>query len=71
MRRRSLDPESIRKQIISVFTSPSRKRQNATNNNGLINSGQRTRRFSVPEKKFLDVSDAYTQQHGKDVSELI
>jgi hypothetical protein len=54
MRRHTLDPDSIRKQIKSVFTSPTRKFFNFTNGN---HSDQRTRRFSVPEKKQSDRSD--------------
>lgn len=72
MRRHSLDPESIRKQIISIFTTSSRKRQSLTNNNsnnhGLFNFGRRTRRFSVPEKKYVDISD--TNEEGRPVKEV-
>jgi hypothetical protein len=62
MRRHTLDPDSIRKQIKSVFTSPTRRLLNFTNNNnnngpGIINFGRRTRRSSVPEKKNSDKSD--------------
>jgi len=76
MRRHSLDPESIRKQIISVFTLPSRKRQNLANNNnstnGILNFGQRTRRFSVPERKYSDISENNTELNPIDeVSKLI
>lgn len=62
MRRHSLDPESIRKQIIAVFTPSSRKRQNSTNSNGILNLTRRTRRYSVPDKKYLDVSDNKTPE---------
>lgn len=52
MRRHSLDPESIRKHIISVFSTSSRKRASLTNNNNvLLNLARRTRRFSVPEEE--------------------
>ncbi len=67
MRRHSLDPESIRKQIISVFTMSSRKRQNLTNdnhrNNGILNCGLRTRRCSVPARKYLDTSHNNAELH--------
>ena len=53
MRRHSLDPESIRKQLISMFT-PSRKRQQSSNNHLTVNFGRRMRRFSVPEKPSRD-----------------
>jgi hypothetical protein len=70
MRRHSFDPESIRKQIISVFTTSSRKRQNLTNNNhthnGILNLGRRTRRFSVPDKKYLEVHDNNPELHTID-----
>lgn len=54
MRRHSLDPESIRKQLISMFT-PSRKRQSNSNNHLTVNFGRRMRRFSVPEKNSQDL----------------
>jgi hypothetical protein len=67
MRRHTLDPESIRKQIISVFTTSSRTRQSSTNNNsnhhGILNLARHTRRFSVPDKKYLDVSDKNSELH--------
>jgi hypothetical protein len=76
MRRHTLDPGSIRKQIISVFTSSSRKRQNSTNHNsghnGILNFSRRTRRFSVPEKKYLDITENNPELHTIDeVSKLI
>jgi hypothetical protein len=76
MRRHTLGPESIRKQIISVFTTSSRKRQNLTNNNSTNNStlnvDRPSRRFSVPDKKYLDVCDNNHELHTIDeVSELI
>ena len=76
MRRHSLDPESIRKQIISIFTTSSRKRQNLTNdnhhNNSILNFGRRTRRYSVPERKYLDVSHNNPELHTiNEVSRLI
>jgi len=76
MRRHSLDPENIRKHIISIFTTSSRKRQNGTNNNsnsnGIFNLGRRIRRFSVPDKKYLDISDKNSELHTIDeVSALI
>jgi hypothetical protein len=67
MRRHTFDPASIRKQIISVFTTSSRKRQNSTNNhNGILNLGRRIRRFSAPEKKYLEVSDNNPELHTID-----
>jgi hypothetical protein len=76
MRRHSIAPESIRKQIKSVFTTSSRKRQNSTNttsnDNSVLNLGQRTRRFSVPDKKYLDVSGTSPELHTiEEVSVLI
>ncbi len=56
MRRHSLDPDNIKRQIKSVFTSPTRKFLNS-NGNGLINLARRTRRFSVPEKQYPDKTD--------------
>ncbi len=56
MRRHSLDPDNIKRQIKSVFTSPTRKFLNS-NGNGLINLARRTRRFSVPEKRYPDKTD--------------
>lgn len=56
MRRHSIDHESVRRQIISVFTIPSRKRNNSTNGTtGLFDFGRRTRRNSAPDKKHSDV----------------
>ena len=49
MRRHSLDPESIRKQIRAVFSS-SRKRQESSSTHLGFNLSRRMRRFSVPEK---------------------
>ncbi|CAF1349833.1 unnamed protein product [Adineta steineri] len=67
MRRHSLGPESLRKQIISVFTPSSRKRQNSTNNepssHAISNTGRRTRRYSVPNKKYLDSSNNNGELH--------
>jgi hypothetical protein len=67
MRRHTLDPDSIRRQIKSVFTSPTRRFLNFThnnnNNNSIINSDQRTRRFSVPEKKPSDRLDNNPELH--------
>ncbi|CAF3423317.1 unnamed protein product [Rotaria socialis] len=67
MRRHSLDPESIRKQIISVFTIPSRKRQSLTNNNqpnhGIFSFARRTRRYSVPDKNHIDISNNNAELH--------
>jgi hypothetical protein len=63
MRRHTLDPDSIRRQIKSVFTSPTRRLLNFTNHNNnsnhnsIINFGLRSRRFSVPEKKSSDRLD--------------
>ena len=73
LRRHSLDPESIRKQILSVFTTSSRKRQNlannsknSTSNHGLFNVGRRLRRFSVPDRKDLNMSDDNFELHTID-----
>ncbi|CAF1643368.1 unnamed protein product [Adineta ricciae] len=70
MRRHSVDPESIRKQIISVFTTSSRKRQNSTTtsttNTGILGFARRTRRFSVPDKKYLHVSCPNAELHTID-----
>ena len=60
MRRHSLDPDNIKRQIKSVLTSPTRKFLNP-NGNGLINLARRTRRFSVPEKKHPDRSDVNSE----------
>lgn len=68
MRRHSLDPESIRKHIISVFSTSSRKRQSLTNtnnnhqqqqqHNGLLDLARRARRFSVPEEEtYLQIAE--------------
>ena len=73
MRRHSLDPESIRKHIISVFSTSSRKRQSLTNNNnhhprqqhnGLLNLSRHTRRFSVPEEEHVPIPDSYPELHA-------
>jgi hypothetical protein len=77
MRRHTLDPNSIRKQIKSVFTSPTRKFLNFTNNNSnngnsIIHFGRRTRRFSVPEKESSDRLDVNPELHTiQEVSQLI
>lgn len=80
MRRHSLDPESIRKHIISVFSTSSRKRQSLTNNNNnhpsnnnvLLNLARRTRRFSVPEEEHFELSDNNPELHTiPEVSRLI
>ncbi|CAF1465882.1 unnamed protein product [Rotaria magnacalcarata] len=76
MRRHSLDPESIRKQIISVFTISSRKRQSLTNNNqhnhGIFSFARRTRRYSVPDKNHIDISNNDAELRPiKEVSTLI
>ncbi len=83
MRRHTLDPDSIRRQIKSVFTSPTRKLLNFTNHNnnnnnnnsggnGIINFGRRTRRFSVPEKKYSDSLDVNPELHTiHEVSQFI
>jgi hypothetical protein len=67
MRRHSLDPDSIRRQIKSVFTSPTRKLFNFTNNNhnnnSIINFGRRSRRYSVPDKKHPDQLDINVELH--------
>jgi hypothetical protein len=60
MRRHTADPESIGRQIISLFTSPTRKLLNLTNNNNgnsIIKFSRRSRRYSVPEKKKPDRLD--------------
>ncbi|CAF1647582.1 unnamed protein product, partial [Adineta steineri] len=58
MRRHSLDPDKLRRQIKSIFVSPSRKIRNLThqnhNNAAVIERSRQARRFSVPEKKFPD-----------------
>jgi hypothetical protein len=45
----------------------SRKRQNLTNdnhrNNGILNCGLRTRRCSVPARKYLDTSHNNAELH--------
>lgn len=77
MRRHTLDPNSIRRQIKSVFTSPTRKLFSFTNNNNsdghsIINFTRRTRRFSVPDKESLDRLDANPElQTIHEVSQLI
>ncbi|UJR30365.1 hypothetical protein I4U23_017900 [Adineta vaga] len=66
MRRHSVDPESIKKQIISVFTTSSRKRQNSTTtptNNRILSFTRYTRRFSVPDKKYSDTSYPNAELH--------
>lgn len=57
MRRHSLDPDHIKRQIKSVFTSPTRKLRHFTSHHptnhtdhSIIKFTRRTRRFSVPEK---------------------
>ncbi|CAF4409456.1 unnamed protein product [Rotaria sp. Silwood2] len=61
MRRHTLEHDSIGQQIKSVFTSPTRKFLNFKNNsddsNSILHSNRRTRRVSVPEKKYSDKLD--------------
>jgi hypothetical protein len=62
MRRHTLDPDNIKRQIKSALTSPTRKLLNFTNNtntndSNLINLARQTRRFSVPEKKYSNKLD--------------
>jgi len=78
MRRHSLDPNSIRQQIKSVLTSPTRKLRHLTSNhssnngNGFINFGRRTRRFSFPEKKSSERYDINPELHPiQEVSQLV
>jgi hypothetical protein len=78
MRRHSLDPDNIKRQIKSVFTSPTRKFLNFTTNNSntngnsFINFARRRRRFSVPEKKYADKFDINPELHTiHEVSRLI
>jgi len=77
MRRHTLDPNSIRKQIKSVFTSPTRKLLNLANNNSnngnnIIHFGRRRRRFSVPEKESSDKFDINPELHTiQEVSHII
>ena len=78
MRRHSLDPDHIKRQIKSVFTSPTRKLRNLTSNhhqsstNSNVDSGsimkfaRRTRRCSVPEKKSSIKSDPHSDLHPID-----
>ena len=56
MRRHSLEPDSIRRQLKSVLTAPSRKFFAFTNGKSspkesTTTKTKRTRRFSVPDKK--------------------
>lgn len=63
MRRHSLDPESIRKHIISVFSTSSRKRQSLTSSNNNHrhhhhHHARHARRFSVPEEEtYLQIAE--------------
>ncbi|CAF1016843.1 unnamed protein product [Adineta ricciae] len=64
MRRHSLDTNSIRQQIKSIFTSPSRKIRNLTNQHhheqhheSLRHPHRHSRRFSVPDKKSSEKID--------------
>lgn len=74
MRRHSLDPDHIKRQIKSVFTSPTRKLRNLTTSNHQSNGGsnsiikfaRRTRRFSVPEKESSIKSDLNSELHPID-----
>jgi len=60
MRRHSIDPENIKKQIMSIFSTSSRKRQNANNNPLHSNDHRRTRRFSVPDRKYINSPELHT-----------
>jgi hypothetical protein len=82
MRRHTLDPDNIKRQIKSVFTSPTRKFRNFKNHNhnnnnnsndhSIGNSGRNTRRFSVPEKQYSDRLDVNPELHTiHEVSQLI
>lgn len=72
MRRHTLDTDSIRRHLKSVFISPTRKFFNLTNHNGLLNLTHRTRRYSVPEKQHLDKSNNNAELRTiNEVSELI
>ncbi|CAF0841527.1 unnamed protein product [Rotaria sp. Silwood1] len=65
MRRHSLEHDSLGQQIKSVFTSPTRKflnfKNNSDNSNSNIHSNRQTRRVSVPEHKYSDKLDNYTE----------
>ena len=73
MRRHSLDPDRIKRQIKSVFTSPTRKLRNFTSHhptnhdgNSIIKFARRTRRFSVPEKQSSTKEDLHSELHTID-----
>lgn len=61
MRRHSLDPDRIRQQIKSIFTSPTRKFRNFTHQHGpTASAGRTSRRFSVPDHNHRVAGDLGT-----------
>lgn len=60
MRRHSSEHESLREHVKSILISPTRKLFHLAhhhNHDQVTDSKQRTRRFSVPDKKSLEISD--------------